>query len=1284
MRSVRGVLLLGALLVGSAHQAQAAGTSINFPAGSIIVPTTATYQDDCGAVSAYGLIYNVLRANDYLFNTLHKPRITINYAISDTKKSPNRCIPTNKSSPPDSDPSWNDGCDFSINGATPVKLVNNTATAVGNDTLFSTTASTGNADAFPQYAAQAIGATVTTISYYGGPFVISATDAPQFLGLLDGSLTAKDSNGNNIDFSAFRQPAGCSVFGNQHHVNVHRAQYAFTAIVAKQFDEKPPRLGLLQQDTNNETGDVRNSPGTPKNILTVTESGTTATFKTQNAHGLSNGDGILIFGVSVAGYNGHWTISSIVDSKTFKATMLQSGLPAASGGTAELGGGILATYLVNAGLGFSGAQGCPTGGRNVSSVDICPNGGAAGQIFDTFDFDDLVTNKLVIQDSGVDRYQMLWTPHWVSSANSTTLPNANEKTAFKNIANFLNKSTGLLGECAAIASYEGSYQGNATSKDLETDPTTGIQLQTCKSASGACAASTTNFGVIRNPSGEATGQLKNCSDKTTGTGSKCAYFPFPSDPFAQTGDFTWNAVGGHVDGYMVNTGTSSILKPGVNVLIAGISSNDKTKLTNLATAMPIIKNFVLTRNIKDNTPGKANVAYVAGHDQSTEMAGTKVILETLLQLGITTVPIVTTTVETTRGSPVFANVATIDSVVVGTFNNVQPASPLVCATPTVCVSSAADIPAWAFPFITGKMHATRADQLTSTASVIGSGTDFFNGGAFPPVTASSCQTSSFDNGERAVFTELQPAVTGLAFTAINTPLPLTSFCNANADTIGGKVIASLTHTDYLALMQKMLAGNPDGSGGFNAAYGGIDHSTPAVIQPLGVNSTRPTVAYVGALDGMLHAICASSDGPCNNAVGKELWAFLPPSQLPAVAQNLTRVDGSPHVIDAFGNFGTATRQFHTILTFQTGSGNASVAGVGKGIPAVYAINIDDPANPKVLWEYTVPVQGTPTPGFELGLGLTSNTGPVNILGVTRYVTLIQTNNGNTLGTSAGNGTTVVAIDLETGAKVWQFSTPYPALRVGTDLALPATGIPGGAVGVDKTGSGFFTDIVFGDLYGRLWDVDALTGLSKYVDGAGAPVPLFQFTTDYHAIGALPAVYSNGSALFAAFVSGGFDDPSDANWAPTGTIQSLVSVPLSPAVGSTFPLTETTVAAAGGFTQPLGADEKGFSQLRIVGSQLFITTDAGDVNNLATYDSTKGHAYKVDLTTAGPAVAIAGFGAGGAGSLAVQNAGGGTPANIYAAGASKQQAIGQSNGSTGKSVNTNTSPKVVRSLWLRTE
>src|SRR4051812_49489483 len=96
MRAVLGSQLLSSVIVAASLVATSpahANTSTAFPTGSLIIPTGSAFQDDCGAVSTYGLVYNILRANPWLTANGYTP-ITIFYTYLDTKGSPNRCQPT--------------------------------------------------------------------------------------------------------------------------------------------------------------------------------------------------------------------------------------------------------------------------------------------------------------------------------------------------------------------------------------------------------------------------------------------------------------------------------------------------------------------------------------------------------------------------------------------------------------------------------------------------------------------------------------------------------------------------------------------------------------------------------------------------------------------------------------------------------------------------------------------------------------------------------------------------------------------------------------------------------------------------------------------------------------------------------------------------------------------------------------------------------------------------------------------------------------------------------------
>ncbi|MFS0757607.1 PilC/PilY family type IV pilus protein [Noviherbaspirillum sp. 1P10PC] len=111
-------------------------------------------------------------------------------------------------------------------------------------------------------------------------------------------------------------------------------------------------------------------------------------------------------------------------------------------------------------------------------------------------------------------------------------------------------------------------------------------------------------------------------------------------------------------------------------------------------------------------------------------------------------------------------------------------------------------------------------------------------------------------------------------------------------------------------------------------------------------AARSGTAYVGANDGMLHAFDA--------ATGQERWAYIPSMVLPnlyklADKNYATRhqyfVDNTPETGDicplAPGATCTAA-QWKTIL----------IGGLNRGGKGYYALDITDPATPKLLWEFT--------------------------------------------------------------------------------------------------------------------------------------------------------------------------------------------------------------------------------------------------------------------------------------------------------------------------------------------
>jgi hypothetical protein len=606
--------------------------------------------------------------------------------------------------------------------------------------------------------------------------------------------------------------------------------------------------------------------------------------------------------------------------------------------------------------------------------------------------------------------------------------------------------------------------------------------------------------------------------------------------------------------------------------------------------------------------------------------------------------------EVSRASPIVATIGGTPYVVQGTYEY---------PFPTKVPLTTSNVATWTFQYIKGHVRARAASSISTNASGYTASTNLFDAATrIPSAVDSGC---SAKNGScRRIFT----TTTTTPSSGLTTRPTLVTLSDATAPTIAPLITAPLggswTAANNLAIIRAIL----------RAPLGGVDRSTVAVITPSTLapaGTTRPTMAYFGGTDGMLHAVCVTTGGStatqsniCPHA-GTELWAFMPRVQLPLVGNLNTRLDGSVHVVDAFGDFTNTAmsgqRSFRTILTFQTGFSSA-VAD-----PAAYAFDITDPASPVLLWEYTTP---TTVATLDFGAGLVATPGRAVIgsaLSPTNFVAF-ETNNGG----SGTSGVVATALQLETGTKLWQFGSLYP-----TAAAVPATGMPGGAVAVDRADKGFVTDLVMGDLYGRLWRLDVKTGTNVFGTN-----PLFQFSSVRHPIGTVPAVYSNGNTLYAAFASGGYVDPTGTSW--NTAAQYAIAVKLQP---SATPVDETTTACQGTCNLQVKqsiASSYAFAQATIVGSTLNLVTDSSDVNS-TTFGSTQTATGRLTSINLGTGTAATTTIYSGVGALAALHQT--TTAVLYGAGNDKQQQVGTAATSPGDAVD-HTSAKLSRRLWIRTQ
>lgn len=245
----------------------------------------------------------------------------------------------------------------------------------------------------------------------------------------------------------------------------------------------------------------------------------------------------------------------------------------------------------------------------------------------------------------------------------------------------------------------------------------------------------------------------------------------------------------------------------------------------------------------------------------------------------------------------------------------------------------------------------------------------------------------------------------------------------------------------------------------------ISRSSPVLVgrRPASAaTGQRDRVLYVGAEDGMLHAFFVSrwNTGAGNYLIddsdgGTELWAYLPGSFLPHLkAQPLNdylgevavHLDGSPVVRELFLDLdGDGRRNWYTLLV-------ATGTIVQSRRSCLFVMDITDPYQPELLWEQLLPGEGAGrTRGITVDACGAASVSPNCIFLTADYA-----------GGNEASGIHALALELETGRALWQFTAVYAASGPVAEAtpAVPAL--------MDLDGDGRRDTLVFGDLVGQLW------------------------------------------------------------------------------------------------------------------------------------------------------------------------------------------------------------------------
>ncbi len=344
--------------------------------------------------------------------------------------------------------------------------------------------------------------------------------------------------------------------------------------------------------------------------------------------------------------------------------------------------------------------------------------------------------------------------------------------------------------------------------------------------------------------------------------------------------------------------------------------------------------------------------------------------------------------------------------------------------------------------------------------------------------------------------------------------------NASAYICGDRSNEGATASDYR------------GRGGI---LGDIVHSRPTYVgvpkagytinnYPSGISTTRAGQVYVGANDGMLHAINAN---PTSADYGKEAWAFIPNalnnglSDLTPAGNDASHkysVDGPITVADIYDS---STSSWKTLL----------VGGLGAGGRGFYALDVTDPAAAnasavaaKFLWEWDT--SDSAHMGYSYGKPIIAR---VNNAGTPTWAVIIANgydNFDNSTGSGDGKARLYV-LNALTGALIGE-------------LAVGSAGSNGlsAPVALDANEDLTIDAVYAGDLAGTLWKFDfsnaaslSATALLKTTDSAG----------NSQAILAAPDIAKHPAQAGYMVYVGTSGLPTSSGMSSSATIQSVYGI-----------------------------------------------------------------------------------------------------------------------------------------------
>ncbi|HSQ82575.1 MAG TPA: hypothetical protein VLU54_15825 [Casimicrobiaceae bacterium] len=406
--------------------------------------------------------------------------------------------------------------------------------------------------------------------------------------------------------------------------------------------------------------------------------------------------------------------------------------------------------------------------------------------------------------------------------------------------------------------------------------------------------------------------------------------------------------------------------------------------------------------------------------------------------------------------------------------NTTPASPDASATATVG-TPAKSVTISSLSHSVACTGTTPTNLVTVTANATGNpfnSTDFVNIAGNPVGAGESAYVGTFN--------VLTAASGSFTYQAATSPSCAPSAAGASA-------ITSTTGVDVTSLINWVrgddnVGDEPSPGSGITirpSVHGDVLHSRPAVVNygtPYGV------VVFYGANDGTFRAINGNQPGGITIASatpGQEIWSFVAPeffSELPRLYQNspsiklATTPDGiipTPQPKDYFFDGSTGV--------YQNGSTVDIFMSARRGGRFIYALDVSNPATPRLLWKKSSADTGLGEMGYTWSLPK-----PARVRGYANPVLIFgggyDTNEDNEPPTADTMGRGVFILDALDGHVVW--SATYGSGATGTctgtcTLSDMTYAIPADVtlVNRDFDPAGYVDRLYAADLGGNIWRVD---------------------------------------------------------------------------------------------------------------------------------------------------------------------------------------------------------------------